>query len=170
MITIYIYVCVYIYIYIYVEEEVKSLTCVWLCNPIICNLPGSPVHGIFRARVLEWFAISFSRGSSQPRGWTQVSCTAGRHFIIWATYDVCIYIHTYIIYLHYIITNSNFFHCIMNNQHKSFITLRIVKCYKNILLSKYLKPRIVVSNNTIHTIHYNVLPNKKIITDLFFLN
>ena len=83
---------------------------------------------------------------------------------------IYIYIHTYIIYLHYIIANSNFFHFIMNNQHKSFITLRIVKCYKNILLSKYIKPRIVVSNNTIHTIHYNVLPNKKIITDLFFLN
>ena len=43
-------------------------------------LPGSSVHGIFQARVLEWVAISFSRGSSQPRDRTQVSCTAGRCF------------------------------------------------------------------------------------------
>ena len=43
------------------------------------------VHGIFQATVLEWVAISFSRGSSQPRDRTWVSCTAGRHFPVWAT-------------------------------------------------------------------------------------
>ena len=42
----------------------------------------------FQARVLEWVAISFSRGSSQPRDWTWVSRIAGRHFIIWATKEV----------------------------------------------------------------------------------
>ena len=42
------------------------------------------VHGILQARALEWVAISFSRGSSQPRNWTQVSCTAGRFFTDWA--------------------------------------------------------------------------------------
>ena len=41
-----------------------------LCDPIDCNLPGSSVHGIFQAIVLEWIAIPFSRGSSQPRDWT----------------------------------------------------------------------------------------------------
>ena len=46
---------------------------------------SSSVHGILQARILEWVAISFSRGSSQPRGWTQVSCTAGRRFNLWAT-------------------------------------------------------------------------------------
>ena len=50
-----------------------------------CSLPGSSVHGIFQARVLEWVAISFSRGSSQPRKRTRVSRTAGRRFTIWAT-------------------------------------------------------------------------------------
>ena len=45
-----------------------------------CSLPGSFIHGIFQARVLEWVAISFSRGSFQPRNRTQVSCIAGRHF------------------------------------------------------------------------------------------
>jgi len=43
-----------------------------------CSLPGSFVHGILQARILEWVAISFSRGSFQPRNQTQVSCIAGR--------------------------------------------------------------------------------------------
>ena len=47
--------------------------------------PGSSVHGISQARILEWFAISFSKGSCQPRNWTWVSCTAGRFFTRWAT-------------------------------------------------------------------------------------
>ena len=50
-----------------------------------CSLLGSSVHGIFQARVLEWIAIFFSRGSSWPRNRTRVSRIAGRHFIIWAT-------------------------------------------------------------------------------------
>ena len=49
------------------------------------SLPGSSIHGIFQARVLEWVAISFSRGSSWPRDWTWVSQIAGRHFTISAT-------------------------------------------------------------------------------------
>ena len=57
-----------------------------------CSLPGFSVHGIFQARVLEWGAISFSRGSSQPRDWPQVSCIAGSCFTLWATreYTICI--------------------------------------------------------------------------------
>ena len=53
-----------------------------------CNLPGSSIHGIFQARILEWVAISFSRRSSKPRDRTQVSCVIGRCFIIWATGEV----------------------------------------------------------------------------------
>ena len=49
------------------------------------SLPGSSVHGIFQARILEWVAISFSRRSSQPRDWTQVSHIVGRRFTVWAT-------------------------------------------------------------------------------------
>ena len=49
------------------------------------SCPGFSVHRIFQARVLEWVAISFSRGSSWPRDWTQVSCIAGRCFTLWAT-------------------------------------------------------------------------------------
>ena len=50
-----------------------------------CSLPGSSIHGIFQARVLEWITISFSRRSSPPRNWSQVSYLAGRHFPFWAT-------------------------------------------------------------------------------------
>ena len=53
-----------------------------------CILPGSSVHGIFQAIVLEWIAISFSRGSSQTRDWTQVSHIVDRHFTVWATREV----------------------------------------------------------------------------------
>ena len=52
------------------------------------TIPGSLVHGIFQARILEWVATFFSRGSSQPRDWTQVSHLAGRFFIFWATREV----------------------------------------------------------------------------------
>ena len=53
-----------------------------------CSLPGSSVHGIFQAIVLEWTAISFSRGSSRPRDWPQVSCIVDRCFTVWATREV----------------------------------------------------------------------------------
>ena len=66
------------------ESEVAQ-SCLPLCNPMDCSLPGSSIHGIFQARILEWFAISFSRGSSQPGDRTQVSLLAGRYFTIWAT-------------------------------------------------------------------------------------
>ena len=59
-----------------------------LCDPIDDKPPGSSVHGILQARILEWVAISFSRGSSWHRDWTQVSYTAGRLFIIWASREV----------------------------------------------------------------------------------
>ena len=54
----------------------------------VCSLPGSTIHGIFQARILEWVAISFSRRSSQPRDWAQVSHIAGRRFTVWATREV----------------------------------------------------------------------------------
>ena len=50
-----------------------------------CSPPGSSLHGILQARILEWVAIPFSRGSSWPRDWTWASCFAGRFFTIWAT-------------------------------------------------------------------------------------
>ena len=58
--------------------------CQILWDPMDCSLPGSSIHGIFKARVLEWSAISFSRGSSQPRDRTQISGIAGGFFTVWA--------------------------------------------------------------------------------------
>ena len=57
-------------------------SCPTLCDPMDCSLTGSSVHGIFQARVLEWVAISFSRGSSPPRNRTPVSRIAGRCFTV----------------------------------------------------------------------------------------
>ena len=54
-----------------------------VCDPMGCSSWGSSVHGILQARILEWVAIAFSRGSSQPRDWTQVSCITSRFFTIW---------------------------------------------------------------------------------------
>ena len=51
----------------------SSFSHVQLCNPIDCSPPGSPVHGILQARILEWIAMLSSRGSSQPRDLTEVS-------------------------------------------------------------------------------------------------
>ena len=70
---------------------VLSQLCPTLCNPMDCSPTGSSVHGISQARILEWVAISFSRGSSWPRDQTQVPCLSGRLFTIWATREaLCI--------------------------------------------------------------------------------
>ena len=62
------------YSLLYMEVKVLvAQSCPTLCNPMDCTLPGSSVHGISQASLLEWVAISFSRGSSQPRDWTRVS-------------------------------------------------------------------------------------------------
>ena len=50
----------------YTESEVKSLSHVWLCNPMDCSPPGSSVHGIFQERVLEYVAITFSGDLPYP--------------------------------------------------------------------------------------------------------
>ena len=62
-------------------------SCPTLCDSMDCSPPGSSVHGILQAEILEWIAVPFSRGSSWPRDWTHVSCVScigGRFFIIWA--------------------------------------------------------------------------------------
>ena len=70
------------------SESKVAQSCPTLCDPVDCTLPGSSVHGIFQTIVLEWIAISFSRGSSQTRDWTRVSLIVDRHFTIWATREV----------------------------------------------------------------------------------
>ena len=84
-------------------------SCLTLCDPVDCSLPGCSVHGIFQAGILQWVAISYSRGFSQPRDWrciSYVSCI-GRQilyqtyrenqkiFIIGDDQDKCIYFDTF---------------------------------------------------------------------------
>ena len=73
-------------------EAVVSQLCLTLCRHMDCSLPGYSVHGILQARILEYVAVPFSRGSSQPRDQTQVSCIAGRFLNTIATWEA----HTYI--------------------------------------------------------------------------
>ena len=61
-------------------KAIVTLLCLTLYDPMDCSPPGSSVHGILQARILEWVATSFSRGPSRPRDQTQVSCIAGRFF------------------------------------------------------------------------------------------
>ena len=73
-------VCVCVCVCVLVAQS-----CPTLWDPMDYSLPGSPVHGILQARILEWVAIPFSRGSSWPRDQTWVSWTTGRFFTVWAT-------------------------------------------------------------------------------------
>ena len=57
------------------------------CDPMDCSLSGSSVHGISQTRILEWVAISFTRGSSQLRDWTCVSCIGRWILYHWAAWD-----------------------------------------------------------------------------------
>ena len=70
------------------REREMAQSCPTLCDPMDCSLPGSSVHGIFQAIVLEWIAISFSKGSCQPRDGTWVSRIVDRRFTIWTTREV----------------------------------------------------------------------------------
>ena len=69
--------------------------CPTLCDPMDCSLPGSSVHGIFQARVLEWVAISFSRASSWPRDRTCIACIGRWTLYHWATKEAWILIYSY---------------------------------------------------------------------------
>ena len=71
-----------------VAKSCLTVATPWTTVPIDYSLPGSSVHGIFQAGILEWVVISFSRGSSWPRNWTRVSCTASRFFTNWAMVDL----------------------------------------------------------------------------------
>ena len=73
-----LYVCVCVCVFV-------TQSCLTLWDPTDCNPPGSSVYGILLAKILEWVAIPFSKGSSRPRDWTWVSCTPGGFLTVWAT-------------------------------------------------------------------------------------
>ena len=70
------------------RSDYGYLTCLWEFLWSEVKWTGYSVHGIFQARVLEWGAISFSRGSSRPRDRTPVSCIVGRYVTVWATIPI----------------------------------------------------------------------------------
>jgi len=78
-------------------KEVAQL-CPTLCNSMDCSLRGFSIYGNFPGKILEWVAISFSRRSSRPSDWTQVSRIIGRRFTVWATREVrvCVCMYVYI--------------------------------------------------------------------------
>ena len=110
--------------------------CPTLCNSMDCSLPGSSVQEIFQARILECVAISFSRGSSQPRNQTQVFCIAGRFFTLWATgeapllppkKDICVCVCVYIYIYTYICVYIYIGQC---NLFTWLLQFKDVSCYK----------------------------------------
>ena len=68
-------------------EVLVAQLCLTLCDSRDCSLPGSSVHGILQARILEWVTISFSKASSRSRVEPWVSCITGRFFTVWASKD-----------------------------------------------------------------------------------
>ena len=84
--NIYIYVCVCIYVYMYICVCFVAQSWLTLCDPMDCSMPGSSVHGILQARILESVAMSSSRGSSQPRDGICISCIGRQILYHWANY------------------------------------------------------------------------------------
>ena len=77
---------------VYKDIHLWNITqlCTTLCDTMDCSLPGSHVPGILQARILEWVANSFSRGSSWPRDRTCVSCTGRWILYPWATWEALV--------------------------------------------------------------------------------
>ena len=97
-----------------------SQSCLTLCDLMDCSPPGSSVHGILEAEILEWVAMPFSRGSSQPRNRTQVSQITGRFFTVWATREA----HGGT-YANSVVTSPvNCCHCILNE-----IMIQSISCH-----------------------------------------
>ena len=97
---VYIHLCTYTFMYMCVCSVTPSYPT--LCNPMDCSLPGSSVHGILQARILEWVAIFFSRGSFQPQelnlNLLQADSLPLRHLGSPNTYIyVCVCTHMYVI-------------------------------------------------------------------------
>ena len=75
-----VYPCCLSLLWAFLACVLSRFSCVRLCNPMDCSPPGSSIHGILQARILEWVAMPSSRGFSQPRDRTLVFCIADRFF------------------------------------------------------------------------------------------
>ena len=102
-----------------------------------CNLPGSSVHGILQARMLEWVAISYFRGSSPPGDGTQVFYIAGRFFTVWATGEAqCLYSSVNILTV---------LHSILKiGQDRKFYMMCILPQFKKIQMQNYKTSNIFI--------------------------
>ena len=80
----YIYMLLY-FVYLYMAIYLSARSSPTLCDPVDCIPPGSSVHGILQARILDWVAMPSSRASLWHRNWTQVFFIGGRFFTLWAT-------------------------------------------------------------------------------------
>ena len=80
-----IYIILNVIINLVSKQELVAQLYLTLCDPMDCSPLGSSVHEILQARIVEWVAIPFSRGSSWPKDRIPVSCIAGRFFTTWAT-------------------------------------------------------------------------------------
>ena len=90
-------------------------------RPVDCSPPSSSIHGILQTRILEWVAISFSRGSSRPRDWTQVSHIVGKHFNLCATREALLLQEIFPIHR----SNLGFMHCRQILYHLSHLPYNI---------------------------------------------
>ena len=91
-----------LFIYSMYMLSLAAQLCLTLCDPLDCSPPGSSVHGISQAEVLEWVAISFSRGSSWCRVWTSISCVScieGRFLTNWALKEAWDFLIYWLLYL-----------------------------------------------------------------------
>ena len=89
------------------KKVLMAQSCLTLCDPMGYRLPRSSVQEILQAKILEWVAIPFSRGSSRARDQTWVFCIAGRFFTIWASREACT-LHSCCLFILYIIVCVSF--------------------------------------------------------------
>ena len=121
------------------NESIVAQSCPTLFDSMDCRLPGYSVHGILQARILEWVAMPFSRGSSWPRDQTWVSCIAGRFFTVWAflmdlkellTEAICHLVWTWIVLI-LSATDSPVchpFHILIKDEYLLFLKASILFC------------------------------------------
>ena len=115
-----------------------------------CSLPGSSVRGILQTRILEWVAISFSRGSSQPRDWTWVSCIGRRILYCWTTGEARVLLLASSTNRSEILLNIHQFighlpQQIIHFQLSTFLLLRIRVVWVHLYLSEYYRDQVRAS-------------------------
>ena len=137
-------------------ECMHDQSCPILCEPMDCSPPGSSVHGILQARILEWVAISSSKGSSWSRDWTRVSCASciGRQVLYhWATREaqVSIFDHLKSYFPLKVILSLNF--DILNSNDKKISSIQIFIIHK---VHKYLLYLILFNKDILQSLAYLV--------------